>query len=212
MRKFWNYVTECMMKIGRGSRIVLIGDRNIKINENIRELSWIMNSLSNSSDRAKYLFLKTRHVISHLSQDGGLEEKFSCWVHWATHHHHSSTIHSFFHHFFNLQSKIKSFLYKKYDIYYILTTCVIFFLKHTYSKNLLYFSWLGKWLIVNVNPDPFQLGGIDEWAYVDAFLQAIPYHSLLNCFLQGSHKLVIHSFLHQHSVGADTGLKKNVMV
>ena len=31
MRKFWNYVSECLSEIGRGSRIVLIGDINGRV-------------------------------------------------------------------------------------------------------------------------------------------------------------------------------------
>ena len=31
MRKFWNYVNECLMEDGRGSRIVLIGDINGRV-------------------------------------------------------------------------------------------------------------------------------------------------------------------------------------
>ena len=31
MKKFWNYVNECLMDIGRGSIIVLIGDMNGRI-------------------------------------------------------------------------------------------------------------------------------------------------------------------------------------
>ena len=34
VRKFWNDVNACMMKIGRGSRIVLIGDMNGRVGSN----------------------------------------------------------------------------------------------------------------------------------------------------------------------------------
>ena len=31
MKKFWNYVNECLMEIGRGCRIVFIGDMNRRV-------------------------------------------------------------------------------------------------------------------------------------------------------------------------------------
>ena len=34
MKKFWNYVNEYMMKIGKGIRIVLIADMNGRIGRN----------------------------------------------------------------------------------------------------------------------------------------------------------------------------------
>ena len=35
MRKFWSDVNECLTEIGRGSRIVLIGDMNGKVGNNV---------------------------------------------------------------------------------------------------------------------------------------------------------------------------------
>ena len=43
MRKFWNYVNDCQMKIKRGSRIVLIGDLNGRLDIK-RKLAWFQSA------------------------------------------------------------------------------------------------------------------------------------------------------------------------
>ena len=47
--KFWNYMNECLMKIGRWSRIVLIGDMNGKVGNNVVE-KWGMCEMNENGE------------------------------------------------------------------------------------------------------------------------------------------------------------------